>query len=116
MAVGKMDYQFTAKHSVFGRYLFDRGALNQPNRWDADMSNILFANLLKQTAGEHAFTLGDTYLLGANTVNAFRVALNRGYSFRSQFPDLPSWPKLGSKMYGYPDPSYDSFCFRSCPG
>jgi len=106
MAVGKMDYQFTAKHSVFGRYLFDRGALNQPNRWDADKSNILFANLLKQTAREHAFTLGDTYLLGANTVNAFRVALNRGYSFRSQFSDLPSWPKLGSKMYGYPDPSY----------
>jgi carboxypeptidase family protein len=106
MAVGKVDYQLTAKHSTFARYLFDRGALNQPNRYDTDKSNILFANLLKQTAKEQAITLGDTYLLTSNTVNAFRVSYNRGFSFRSQFPDLPSWPKLGSKMYGYPDPSF----------
>ena len=106
MAVSKGDYQLTSKHSVFARYIFDRGGVIIPNQWDTDKSNYFASNIQTQKATQHAFTAGDTYLLGANVVNAFRMTVNRGDALTPEFKDLTSWAKLGVKTYGYPDAAY----------
>jgi hypothetical protein len=106
MVVTKGDYQLTAKHSVFARYVFDRGALISPNQWDTDKSDYFASNVQTQSATQHAIAFGDTYLFGSNVVNAFRVAINRGDALTSEFNDLTSWAKLGVRTYGYPDKAY----------
>jgi len=75
-AVGKVDLQWSANHAVFGRYIAtssrrDPALLNSPD-------NVLTVNggqgrdNLAQT-----MTVGNTYVLGANTVHSFRFAFNR---------------------------------------
>ena len=71
--IGRVDYQLTNNHSLFGRYL--RETRLQPVGYD------LTGNLL--TAGNgvngknNAITLGSTYLFGPNVVNTARVSYNR---------------------------------------
>ena len=45
-----------------------------------------------------AFTLGDTYLFGANIVNSLRLTANRWVGGRIASP-FTAWPELGVKMY-----------------
>ncbi len=74
-AVGKVDYQWTDKHSVFGRYMATHANIPHPHTFSPD--NLLtvagrgFDNLAQ------AYAFGDVYLLSPNTVNAFRLATNR---------------------------------------
>jgi hypothetical protein len=71
--VGKIDYQKSAKHSLFGRILLN--SQYQPD------SGKLTTNLLPQVQGTDAlaasYAFGDTYLIGSSTVQAFRLAVNR---------------------------------------
>jgi hypothetical protein len=73
--VGKMDYQWTDKHSVFGRYMATHAKIPHPHEFAPD--NLLsvagrgFNNLAQ------SYALGDVYLISPNTVNAFRLAVNR---------------------------------------
>ena len=58
------------------------------------------------------YTIGDTYLFGPNTINSFRMGVNRTRLIRS----LGSYfapADLGAKQYsyGYPDPAYKNFKF-----
>ena len=106
MEVAKVDYQLTSKHSVFGRYLLDKGGLIEPNQWTSDKTNYFASNIQTQKATQHAFTVGDTFLFGANIVNSFRATVNRGDAIILEHQDLTSWAKLGVKMYGYPDAPY----------
>jgi hypothetical protein len=73
MAIGRIDYQRSANHSVFGRYLLESVVRPAPYS--------LNKNLLSTAVGTdglaQAFTLGDTYLFGANIVNAIRLTANR---------------------------------------
>ena len=73
-AIGKIDYQLNASHSVFGRYLVD--SANNPPPYDVFKNNL---EILEPGSGglAQAFTFGDTYLFGANVVNAFRLTANR---------------------------------------
>jgi Carboxypeptidase regulatory-like domain len=73
-AVGRLDYQRSASHSIFGRYLIDRVLVPAP--YDVD-HNVLNAEEPSKEGLAQAFTLGDTYLLGAKVVNAFRITANR---------------------------------------
>ena len=74
-ALGRIDYQLSSKHSIFGRYMatFDKAPAPY-----AQTNNILTLaggggiNNLAQS-----FTAGETTVLGANFVNALRVAFNR---------------------------------------
>jgi hypothetical protein len=70
--IGRVDYQMTNNHSLFGRYL--REARNQPVGYD------LTGNLLSAGNGveglNQAFTVGSTYLFGPNVVNTFRASYN----------------------------------------
>src|SRR5262245_5495841 len=73
MAVGKIDFQKSDKHSMFGRYLVEHDF--NPPAYD------LNKNLLSAGNGDNglaqAFTLGDTYLFGPGVVNSFRLSANR---------------------------------------
>jgi len=73
ITLGRVDYQASSQHSLFGRYLNAR--FDQPT--DFDPKNLLA--LLNATLAfrVHSFVLGDTYLIGSNTVNNFRATLNR---------------------------------------
>src|SRR5215475_8344070 len=81
--VGKIDYQKSPKHSLFGRILFN--SQFQPD------SSKLTTNLLPAVQGTDAlassYAFGDTYLIGTNTVQAFRLATNRvaNHQFAKQF-------------------------------
>jgi hypothetical protein len=74
--VGKVDYQGTGSHSLFGRYMltFDELQPGWPNS-----GNVLTTRPedAAQNHQAHSLTMGDTMIIGTNTVNAFRVAWNR---------------------------------------
>jgi hypothetical protein len=73
MFVGKADYQQSDKHSLFGRVLFETTDIPRPE--------ALSSNLLNGSPGTDAlassYAFGSTYLVGANTVQAFRLTVNR---------------------------------------
>ena len=73
MAVGRIDYQKSANNSIFGRYLIH--GLKTPASFDIN-HNPLSVSTADNALAE-AFTLGDTYLISANVVNAFRILANR---------------------------------------
>src|ERR1051325_3462951 len=73
-AVGKVDYQWNAKHSVFGRYLaatlYDPPPYNVTGNWLASTGDG-FDNLAQ------SYAVGDTFLISPNTINAVRISVNR---------------------------------------
>src|SRR6266571_4704299 len=94
--VSKIDYQASAKHSLFGRYLY--AAYDRPSSFDFTPNNVLTANG-SQVSRAHAFTFGSTYLISATTVNAFRFSFSqeRKWTYADQFfgPE-----DVGIKAYG----------------
>ena len=74
MTIGRLDYQRSAGHSIFGRYLLDHTFT--PPAYDKD-HNTLNAIELGKTGMAQAFTIGDTYLIGSNIVNSFHFTANR---------------------------------------
>ena len=70
--IGRVDYQMSNNHSLFGRYL--RESRHQPVGYD------LTGNLLSAGNGvkglNQALTVGSTYLFGPNVVNTFRASYN----------------------------------------
>jgi hypothetical protein len=73
-AVGKVDYQWSASHSIFGRYM--------ATTLDLPHSYALSGNLLTTTSDGYdnlaqSYALGSTYLAGPSTVNTFRLTVNR---------------------------------------
>src|SRR5437879_392378 len=77
LTVGRMDYQLNDKHSLFGRYL--SAVYNQPS--DFDPKNLLALANAELRFRVHSFVLGDTYLIGNNTVSNFRAT-----AYRSKIP------------------------------
>ena len=81
--VGKVDYQKSPKHSLFGRVLVN--SQFQPD------SSKLTANLLPAVQGTDAlatsYAFGDTYLIGSDIVQAFHLATNRvaNHQYAKQF-------------------------------
>jgi hypothetical protein len=73
-AIGRIDYQRSTNHSLFGRYLLD--STNNPPALDLT-KDPLNANDVGTTGLAQAFSIGDTYLFSGNTVNAFRLTANR---------------------------------------
>src|SRR5581483_7823461 len=98
--VAKIDYQASAKHSLFGRFMFSSN--DQPSPLTFTPNNILNATASTESK-VYSFTFGSTYLINPSTVNAFRLAANRDKSIVSQ-PPFVDWTDLGSKLYsgGYP--------------
>ncbi|HEY7392127.1 MAG TPA: carboxypeptidase regulatory-like domain-containing protein [Bryobacteraceae bacterium] len=95
--VGKADFQQSSKNSLFGRYI--RTTYQQTPPYD------LNKNLLATTVGgrdnlAQTFTLGDTYLIGADMVNSLRAAVNRTGIHRTNAPFL-SPNDVGINVFDY---------------
>jgi hypothetical protein len=97
MAVGKIDYQLSANHSIFGRYLIDSLKETPPYALN---HNLFSANTNGGDGLNQAFTLGDTYLFGPNVVNAVRLTANRS-ALRKTVAEVFGFPDLGVRMYTY---------------
>jgi hypothetical protein len=60
---------------MFGRYVASTSKITHP--YEVDPSNLLNTNGRGFDNIAQAYTFGDTYLIGANTVNAYRLAVSR---------------------------------------
>jgi hypothetical protein len=99
--VGKIDYQQSAKHSMFGRVLLTSAVV--PNPWNK------LTNLLQDTGYRSAlassYTFGSTYLVSTNVVQAFRLSVNRSanHYFNVTKGQLFNWCDAGVKIYCAPE-------------
>ena len=97
--VTRMDYQATAKHSVFGRFLV--GTFHQPSPLTFTPDNILTQGTTTNSHS-YAFTAGSTYLISPTTVNSARLSFTRNVR-RDVFDSYFNLADLGSNVYnGYP--------------
>ena len=74
--VDRVDYQQSAKHSIFQRYIVTHYESPHPY----NLTHDLLA--LNTTDGgnsdiAHGFAIGSTYLISPNTINSFRVGMTR---------------------------------------
>ena len=94
--LGKVDFQATDNHSLFGRFLFT--GYDQPTEFNP---NNVFTGGSSEDSQAYAFTAGSTYLISPETVNAFRFSFSRVKS-TAEHQSLFSMSELGSKVYdGY---------------
>ena len=77
-----MDYQLSDKNSLFGRYLEARRDVPT----DYDPANVLSFSVTPQFYRFYSFVLGNTYLIGSNTVSSFHATVNR-------MKDLKDYPR-----------------------
>src|SRR5262249_14377583 len=70
--IGRIDYNFSEKHTVFGRYFI--GNYKNPVEWDG--TNVLQANKTGVANQAQSLVLGDTYLFNPSTINAVHVSMN----------------------------------------
>jgi hypothetical protein len=96
-ALGKLDYQWNDKHSIFGRYIATTYFMESPY---ALSQNVLAT---QDAAGRddlaQSFAVGSTYLINANTINSFRIAINRAARHRVA-PDTKIGPQdIGINNY-----------------
>ena len=96
--VGKVDYQQSAKNSLFGRYELAR--LDTPS--DYDGQTVLSVSIPDYIRRAHSFVLGDTYLIGPNMVSSFRGTLLRTLNEKSFSKDFFTWGDLGVNGLYYP--------------
>src|ERR1051326_2775203 len=98
--VGKIDYQNSAKHSLFGRFLLT--SITIPSAYGSGHSDNLLTTItpgFDNTAV--SYTLGDNYLIGANKVNSFRLAVNRTNVHR-----------IGAKYFGPQDVGINIYAYQ----
>jgi hypothetical protein len=74
--VGKIDYQRSDKDSIFGRLVITRFEQPVPYTLDPD-KNLLNTRVLGFDDLAQSYAIGDTYLFGPNTINSFRLGVNR---------------------------------------
>ena len=94
--VGKVDYQVSSRHSLFGRFLLGTQGITPPYDFG---QNLLTTPTQGVDAMAHSYALGDTYLIGANMVHAFRMAVNR-----------TSARRLGYENFSYCDAGVNMYC------
>ena len=73
--LGRVDFQKSANHSIFGRYLFTFDHAPAPYAQTNDVLTLAGGGGLDNLA--QSATLGDTLVFGNNMVNSLRVAFNR---------------------------------------
>ena len=96
--IGRIDYQLTQDHSIFGRYMAT--FIKKQPSYQGGSDNVLKAADSGVDNLAHALTLGDTMVFGPTMVNAIRVAYNRTTVNRNNTPYFdPS--DLGIKLYPY---------------
>jgi hypothetical protein len=94
-AVGKVDYQKSPNHSLFGRFVATTYELPAPRSFQ---DNVLTSTTHGRDVLTQSYALGSTYLLGSTTVNAFRLTVNRTAHKRYHAPNF-SVEDVGVKSY-----------------
>jgi len=100
--VTRVDYQVTANHTVFGRYIdtFERRLPTLSRTGNVLTVRREFGANKRARAQSSAF--GDTLVLGANMVNSFHVTWNRTSNHLNDPPDkFFDAPELGIKLHTY---------------
>jgi hypothetical protein len=86
----KVDFNAGASHTIFGRLQYQK--YSSPTNYDGktafSFSQSAFDNRV------YSLALGDTVVLGNNTVNAFHATINRG-NFGKQYSPLFDYSDLG---------------------
>jgi Carboxypeptidase regulatory-like domain/TonB dependent receptor len=104
---GRIDHTFSEKHSIFGRYTYERRFTSEPNYFGG--SPAANVRKVKDTFGN--FTLNDVYNLSGSLVNNFRYGYTRARA--NQIPEsqgfdptllgLPSYLKTFAPILKFPD-------------
>jgi len=94
----RIDYQLSAKHSFFGRYLGTK--ITSPPGYAGGNDNLLKTSTPGANDTVHSFTFGETTVFSSAVVNAVRVAVNKAKVDNYQTPFF-SPSDLGIKMYSY---------------
>jgi hypothetical protein len=95
--VGRSDFQLSANHSIFGRYMATRD--KKPSSYGATGNVLTTVNPDIDNLAQ-SFTVGDTKVFGNNIVNALRFAFNRTAVARDNDPYFDP-VDLGIKAYSY---------------
>ena len=69
--IGRLDYQQSTRHSLFGRYYV--ATLDQPSAFKFDPGNVLLAPVVEFNPRNQSYTFGSTFLVNSNIVNSFRA-------------------------------------------
>jgi hypothetical protein len=101
--VGKIDYQQSAKNSLFGRLMIFPQAAKSPFSFQPD--NLLLSNTQGYENIAQSYAFGDTYLVGNNTIQSFRLAVNRVGTRRIGTHNF-SWCDTGVNIYCGWDSTY----------
>jgi hypothetical protein len=95
--VGRMDYQRSPSHSVFGRSIVVNFYQPYAYALNPNLLNTFFTGFDNRT---QAHAVGDTRLISANTVNSFRMAVNRT-AINRLGAEFFSLADIGSDSYSY---------------
>ena len=114
----RLDYALSAKQSLFAHYQLAR--LDTPTTYDG--KDFLSATLPAYTQRASDAVVGDTYLLGSNTVSSFRLTFFRTVNVKVD-PPLFTFTQLGVQgFYQYPIPAdslvtvTNDFTIHNSPG
>jgi hypothetical protein len=96
--VNRIDYQLSDKHSLFGRYVWN--SLKLFNPFDYTPDNALNTTVAGYRDHAHAASIGSTYLINPNMINAFRLGVTRTNQQRvgAKFFE---WSDVGINAYAY---------------
>ncbi len=96
-AIGKIDFQISQNHSVFGRYMATTYFFAPPF---SESGNILSTTIGGRDNLAQSVTLGDTMVLSNTVVNNLRFAFNRTAVHRTH-TDFFGPNDVGVNMYSY---------------
>jgi hypothetical protein len=96
-ALGRVDYQMTSKQSLFGRTMFV--TYKEPSPFSLDSTNIL-NNIVSLDQFFQSYAIGHTYLISPNTVNSFRLVVNRTATDRVA-AEYFSAPDIGINIFSF---------------
>jgi hypothetical protein len=100
IVVGKVDFQQSARNSLFARYLIAR--LVTPTDYNGkDLISVQQPNYTRQS---QSFVLGDTYLISNSIVSSSHATFLRTYSVKS-LQDFYSWGDQGVQGLYIPSPT-----------
>ncbi len=93
-ALGRIDYQASVKHQLYGRYFF----ANYQNPVTYDSSNVLSANKTGVDDQSQSFVLGDNYTFTPSLIASFHGTVNRTHAYRV-VPEYFTPSDLGVNMH-----------------
>jgi hypothetical protein len=97
--IGRVDYNFSSKHQLYGRYfIYEFKALSL-----FDGKNALTTGTPGNDQRSQTMTIGDTYIFSPNLINSFHATFDRRRNDRASAPNLFSPTDLGVNMFiNYP--------------